>query len=126
LIGHRRQTRPSPEEIERGRSDPAWRRVVQLDSAAPGDTATNPESWEDISARTVNAQVTHLPLYGAMEGPSVLTAQILLDRALFSPGIIDGRWGKNTEKAIYWLQRREGLPATGRGGRTRPEQGGVG
>ena len=44
----------------------------------------------------------------------MLRIQILLDRALFSPGIIDGRWGKNTEKAIYWFQKREGLPATGR------------
>jgi lipoprotein-anchoring transpeptidase ErfK/SrfK len=55
----------------------------------------------------------HLPLHGDVAGPSVLRLQILLDRALFSPGAIDGRWGKNTEKAVYWLQRREGLPATG-------------
>jgi hypothetical protein len=38
---------------------------------------------------------------------------VLLDRALFSPGSIDGRWGMNTEKVAYWLQKREGLPATG-------------
>ena len=28
-------------------------------------------------------------------------------------GIIDGRWGKNTEKAVYWFQQREGLRRTG-------------
>jgi peptidoglycan hydrolase-like protein with peptidoglycan-binding domain len=28
--------------------------------------------------------------------------------------MIDGRWGKNTAKAVYWLQKREGLPATAR------------
>ena len=49
-----------------------------------------------------------------MGGPSVLRTQILLDRALFSPGIMDGRWGKNTVQALYWFQRREGLPATAR------------
>jgi lipoprotein-anchoring transpeptidase ErfK/SrfK len=27
---------------------------------------------------------------------------------------MDGRWGKNTEEAVYWLQSREGLPRTGR------------
>jgi hypothetical protein len=56
----------------------------------------------------------HLPLAGDVAGPSVLRAQILLNRALFSPGIIDGRWGANTEKAVYWFQHREGLPATSR------------
>lgn len=44
---------------------------------------------------------------------SVLRVQILLDRANFSPGVIDGRWGKNTEKAIFWFQHHEGLEATG-------------
>jgi lipoprotein-anchoring transpeptidase ErfK/SrfK len=43
----------------------------------------------------------------------VLRVQVLLSRALFSPGIIDGRWGRNTEKAVYWLQRREGMEPTG-------------
>jgi lipoprotein-anchoring transpeptidase ErfK/SrfK len=47
-----------------------------------------------------------------MEGPSVLKLQVLLDRALFSPGMIDGRWGKNTENALFWFQVREGLRAT--------------
>jgi lipoprotein-anchoring transpeptidase ErfK/SrfK len=55
-----------------------------------------------------------LPLHEISEGPSVLRAQILLDRVFFSPGIIDGRWGKNTEKAVYWFQYREGLRKTGR------------
>jgi lipoprotein-anchoring transpeptidase ErfK/SrfK len=50
---------------------------------------------------------------GDVAGPSVLTVQILLDRALFSPGIMDGRWGKNSEKAVYWFQQREGLRRTG-------------
>lgn len=108
------RARIAPEELETGRMDPSWQRVVQLDSVPNGDTTANPEGWDDISAESVNDGAMHLPLHGDVAGPSVLRAQILLDRALFSPGIIDGRWGKNTEKAIYWFQERESLPRTGR------------
>lgn len=104
----------SAEAISRGRLDPSWRRVVELDSAASADPVASPEAWEDISAPAVNGGPTFLPLSGGVAGPSVLRVQVLLERALFSPGVIDGRWGKNTEKAVYWLQKREGLPATGR------------
>lgn len=102
------------EQLESGRRDPSWRRVVRIDTTAAGDTVPNPETWEDITPVAVNAAATHLPLYGDAAGPSVLRAQVLLDRALFSPGIIDGLWGKNVEKAVYWFQEREGLRATGR------------
>jgi lipoprotein-anchoring transpeptidase ErfK/SrfK len=108
------RARIAREDLERGRMDPSWRRVVQLDTLPDGETGTNPESWEDISPRAVNSVATYLPLHGDVAGPSVLRVQVLLDRALFSPGIIDGRWGKNTEKAVYWLQQREGLRRTGR------------
>lgn len=107
------RARIAQEDLERGRMDPSWRRVVQLDTLPGGETGTNPESWEDISPRSVNSVATYLPLHGDVAGPSVLRVQVLLDRALFSPGIIDGRWGKNTEKAVYWLQQREGLSRTG-------------
>ncbi|HEV2148436.1 MAG TPA: L,D-transpeptidase family protein [Longimicrobiaceae bacterium] len=102
------------EELERGRLDASWQSVVQLDSAAAGDAARNPEKWEQITPRSVNGGPVHLPVHGDVAGPTVLRTQILLDRALFSPGVIDGRWGKNTAKAVYWLQKREGLPATAR------------
>ncbi len=101
------------EELERGRLDSAWKQVVQLDSAAPADPARSPDRWEQISVTSVNRGPMYLPLGGDVAGPSVLRVQTLLDRAFFSPGILDGRWGKNVEKAVYWLQRREGLPATG-------------
>lgn len=107
--------RLDPEELERGRLDPAWRRVAAIDTAGTGAaTVANPETFDSISPPALNAGAMRLPLDGNAEGPSVLRAQILLDRALFSPGIIDGHWGKNTEKAIYWFQHREGLPTTGR------------
>lgn len=105
----------SPEELEAGRLDGSWRRY-----ARPGDTTASgrrrgsvvDESWEDISPERVNGQPA-LPIAGDVQGPSVTKIQIMLDQARFSPGIIDGRWGKNTEKAVYWFQDAHGLPATG-------------
>ena len=127
--------RLSPEELERGRMVMDWREFVERDttggrdSAAAAETtedrspmsaagtagsAARNESWDDISAEAVNRGPTALPVFGDVAGPSVMRVQVLLDRVAFAPGIIDGRWGRNTEKAVYWLQRREGLRATGR------------
>ncbi|MGH7477452.1 MAG: L,D-transpeptidase family protein [Longimicrobiales bacterium] len=108
-----RDARLTPEAIERGRRDTAWRRYVEVDSAAVTDTARGGEAWSDISVQSLNEVRARLPLHGDAEGPSVMRVQILLDRARFSPGVIDGRWGQNTEKAVYWLQQREGLRRTG-------------
>lgn len=132
----------TPEQLEAGRLDPSWRASAEADARArAGDTATVPEraptgpaesprttagevladtsgagpdqSWDDISPATVNAPAAGLPIRGDAEGPSVARLQILLDRARFRPGVIDGRWGKNTEKAIYWFQGERGLETTG-------------
>lgn len=44
---------------------------------------------------------------------ALVRLQVLLDRAGFSPGVIDGEWGVNTGKAITSFQLRERLPPTG-------------
>jgi lipoprotein-anchoring transpeptidase ErfK/SrfK len=43
----------------------------------------------------------------------VLAAQVMLDRAGFSSGEIDGRSGSNTKRAVSAFQQSEGLPVTG-------------
>ena len=50
-------------------------------------------------------------------GPSpraIGDVQVLLDRAGFSPGVLDGRNGSNTRKALSAFQAANALPATGK------------
>jgi peptidoglycan hydrolase-like protein with peptidoglycan-binding domain len=53
-------------------------------------------------------------LSGATSGPALLKAQVLLDRAGFSPGAIDAREGANFEKALRAFQQAHRLDATGK------------
>ena len=44
--------------------------------------------------------------------PTVIKAQVLLDRARFSPGEIDGKQGDNFKKAIRAFATDQGLPSS--------------
>jgi hypothetical protein len=50
----------------------------------------------------------------AMSEAEVVAWQAALDGRLFSPGVIDGRWGPKTERALREFQAASGLPASGR------------
>ncbi|MFS8636820.1 MAG: L,D-transpeptidase [Gemmatimonadota bacterium] len=91
----------------RGARSPSGRALA----VAPAVRPAIEEEWEQITPLTTERRPV-LPVAGGA-GPSVLHIQILLDRVGFSPGVIDGRWGKNTEKAVYWFQQRHGLETTG-------------
>jgi lipoprotein-anchoring transpeptidase ErfK/SrfK len=45
--------------------------------------------------------------------PVLIKAQVLLDRARFSPGVIDGRDGENVRNAIKAFEKARGLPVDG-------------
>ncbi len=99
---------------DRGDDDAEARRAPGEPDTAEvvGTGDISAESWDEISASTVN-NPANVPVSGDVEGPSVAKIQILLDQVRFSPGIIDGHWGENTEKAVHWFQDANGLPTTG-------------
>jgi lipoprotein-anchoring transpeptidase ErfK/SrfK len=77
--------------------------------AAPVSRAKSaPAVWDPES---VNNPETHPDLAGKAIGSAALRAQILLDRANFSVGEIDGTLGSNTETALAGFRAKRQLPA---------------
>lgn len=67
-------------------------------------TATAPQSPDSAAANNA----------ATMDGASgMLRLQVLLDRAHFSPGQIDGQPGSNQQRALRGYQAAHGLPVTG-------------
>ena len=71
------------------------------------------QSFKGLDANGINSAPILVPITGDISGPSVLRAQVYLDRAHFSVGSIDGRWGRNSAITVWWWQRSHGLPPTG-------------
>ena len=104
---------PTDAEVEATRYG-GRRRGVAIDTAALAAAArANPETLATIDSTADWGAAVRLPLGGDVAGPSVVKVQALLDRAGFSVGEIDGRWGDNTELAVVWFQQAASLPATG-------------
>jgi lipoprotein-anchoring transpeptidase ErfK/SrfK len=66
-----------------------------------------------LSADAINAAEWSQPRDKKGLNPTVLKAQVLLDRAGFSPGVIDAKGGENFRKALSAFQRRHDLPVSG-------------
>lgn len=59
------------------------------------------------------AIVPATPAIASPPESEILAWQVALDRALMSPGVIDGRWGPKSHRAVRAFQGRHGLPVTG-------------
>lgn len=91
--------------------------VLGLAAATPrmawGAVGPGESGMDAITPEAVNAEPTPDAL-AADDGPGVLRAQVLLDRAHYSSGVLNGRTGQNTSNAVYFFQQQNGLTATGR------------
>ncbi|WP_296820389.1 L,D-transpeptidase [Brevundimonas sp.] len=71
-----------------------------------------------VSPEAINASGYEAPPDGNLAeqtaSASLARAQVLLDRAGFSPGVTDGRYGENVRQAIAAFQRENGMTVDGR------------
>ena len=82
---------------------------AQIGELPPLDTDTG---FTKINGKSTAATLTKFPAQIPTRGAAALQIEILLDRAGFSPGIIDGTWGANAAKALTWFRVANGLDTT--------------
>ena len=81
-------------------------------SNAPGAGAAS-QVDPAIAAAQLNASTATPLLVSGAHGPAVTRAQILLDRAWFSPGEIDGSYSTNMRRTVAAFQTTHGLTSSG-------------
>ncbi|HEY3815401.1 MAG TPA: L,D-transpeptidase family protein [Caulobacteraceae bacterium] len=81
--------------------------------APPAPQAANATIIPSVNAAAYDPAVNNPPAAHAGPAPMLIKAEVLLDRAHFSPGAIDGRFGKNLHNAIAAYQAAHGMASDG-------------
>jgi len=116
--------RDDPAAREKERFDEQWRQLESLREARAGAPQGPPpaevkvtfvpngkETLKGLDPNAINNAPVVVPIKGDVSGPSVVKTQVFLDRAGFSVGALDGRWGRNSAIALWWFQRSRGIQA---------------
>ncbi len=87
-------------------NDPLTPKLAQINQAAPGP-APAPGPVPSAPGATRGRSTDGPP------DPFIIRAEVLLARARFSPGVVDGQFGTNFKHAVAAYQTAQGLPASG-------------
>jgi len=94
---------------------PAPQPTAEGPAIPPQETSPppSPQLAGGLSPGAVNQAPFAVPPADEVRAPAVLRAQILLDRARFSPGVIDGTAGENLRQAVAAYEEANGLTVDG-------------
>src|SRR6185295_4202108 len=87
--------------------------VAGVACAAPAFAAPVRTPAASLTFDAVNDSNLTQPVGPKAKGAAVLRAQVLLDRARFSPGEIDSSFGSTMQKAVAAYQKENGLNPSG-------------